>query len=76
MLFPTAGPQIPEEEEPDAETVILCYLDGELPKGPPPNDGGEIPPSYDRAVVAVVSETAVSLVLGYQDDISVIDPNE
>ena len=71
-LYPTAGQQIPET----GETVVLCYLDGELPKGPPPDDGGEIPPSFDRAVVAVVNETAIPLVLGYQDDIPVTDPTE
>lgn len=70
-LYPTAGEQIPET----GETIVLCYLDGELPKGPPP-DGGAIPPSFDRAVVAVVNETAVPLVLGYQNDIPVADPTE
>jgi hypothetical protein len=71
-LYPTAGEQLPET----GETIVLCYLDGELPNGPPPDDGGAIPPSFDRAVVAVVNGTAVPLVLGYQNDIPVADPTE
>jgi hypothetical protein len=72
-LYPTAAEQIPEAGQPDGEAVVLCYLDGELPKGPPPDDGGEVPPTFDRAVVAVVNEISVPLVLG-QDDIPVTDP--
>lgn len=75
-LYPTANQLIPEGVEPDGETVILCYLDGELPKGPPPIGGGEIEPNFDRAVVAVVNETATPLLMGYRDDIAVRDPSE
>lgn len=75
-LYPAARQMIPDEQEPDGETVILCYLDGELPKGPPPIGGGEIQPSFDRAVVAVVNETGTPLVMGYRVDIAVTDPND
>lgn len=62
-LYPTAGQQIPD-------------IDGGLPKGPPPDNERKIAPSFDRAVVAVVNETAIPLVLGCQDDIPVTDPTE
>jgi hypothetical protein len=72
QLYPAAGEQVPET----AGTVILCYLDGPLSKGPPPENGGAIPPSFDRAVVAVINDAGVPLVLGYQADIPVADPTE
>jgi len=74
-LYPTASEVLPETDGADGETVVLCYLDGELPKGPPPA-GDEIPPSYDRVVVAVLNEMGTPLVMGYQVDIQVTDPNE
>ncbi|MGI8828279.1 MAG: hypothetical protein ACR2I5_00715 [Candidatus Limnocylindria bacterium] len=75
-LYPNAAQMIPEAEEPDHALIVLCYLDGALPKGPPPTEDGQPPPSFDRAVIAVVGETGIPLTMGYQEHIRVADPNE
>lgn len=74
-IYPDAPQQIAASGAADDEGVTLCYLDGELPKGPPPDDGGVIPRSFDRAVVAVIRDVSVPLVLGYAEDVPVADPS-
>ena len=48
----------------DSQEATLCYLDGPFPKAPPPHDGA-----------LVVDDSAVPLVLGYQERITNRDPD-
>ena len=34
--------------------AVLCYIDGPIPKGPPPLANGGVPPSFDRGIYAVI----------------------
>ena len=58
----------------DSQDAMICYLDGPFPKAPPPHDGVR-PRSADRGIVLVVDDSAIPLVLGYQERITIRDPN-
>lgn len=68
------GPIPPEV--PDSELAALCYFDGEIPKGPPPDPSGTPQPSFDRIIVAVVDGDSTMIVAGYQDRLAVVDPSQ
>ena len=54
--------------------AVLCYIDGEIPKGPPAGPNGEAPKDYDRAVVAIVDGQSELIIAGYQDKLPVQAP--
>ena len=58
----------------DGTRAYLCYLDGEIPKAPPPANG-VVQPSFDRSVVVVTDEHAVLVMAGYRDRVPILDPN-
>jgi len=45
--------------------AVLCYIDGLVPKAPPPINGVSRP--FDRAIVAVVDGHAELVMAGYRD---------
>ncbi len=59
---------------PDGHPAALCYIDGQIPKGPPPPISGTIPPSFDRAVIAVVDGQSDLIMAGYRDNLPVVAP--
>lgn len=59
---------------PDSHPAVLCYIDGQIPKGPPPPISGTIPPSFDRAVIAVVDGQSDLIMAGYRDNLPVVAP--
>ena len=69
----SSGGVIPQPVSDDAPAV-LCYLDGEFPKAPPP-DGPVVHPNYDRAMVVVVGDFVGVLQLGYKATLEIRDPN-
>ncbi len=58
----------------DTQAVALCYVDGAIPKGPPPGPDGSIPPSYDRAVFVVVGGHYQFLMAWYREDLPATAP--
>lgn len=48
------------------QPATVCYIDGQIPKGPPPPMSGTTPPSYDRAVIVVVGDTSLFMAAGYR----------
>jgi hypothetical protein len=70
-LLPEVGdnPQLAGHE--DGEPATVCYVDGSIPKGPPPMEDGSIPPSFDRAVMVVVGDEAFTIALGYRERIPI-----
>lgn len=70
-----SGGPIPPEV-PDSEFAVLCYFDGEIPKGPPPDPSGTPQPSFDRIIVAVVGGDSTMIVAGYRDRLAVVDPSQ
>ena len=58
----------------DGVRAYLCYLDGEIPKGPPPAANGAIQPPFDRAVVVVIDEKHTLVMAGYRDNLPIRTP--
>ena len=54
--------------------AVLCYIDGPIPKGPPPDANGSVPPSFDRGVYAVVDGESSLVEAGYRDSLPVVAP--
>lgn len=61
------NPQLDGYSSDDVATV--CYIDGEIPKGPPPGTSGTIPPSFDRAVLVVVGQSTFLVAAGYRQNL-------
>jgi hypothetical protein len=59
---------------PDNHPAVLCYIDGQIPKGPPPQISGTIPPSFDRAVIVVVDGQSDLIMAGYRDNLPIVAP--
>ena len=59
---------------PDSHPAVLCYIDGQIPKGPPPQPLGTVPPSFDRAVIAVIDGQPDLIMAGYRDNLPVVAP--
>jgi hypothetical protein len=59
---------------PDSHPAVLCYIDGQIPKGPPPQPSGTVPPSFDRAVIAVIDGQPDLIMAGYQDNVPLVAP--
>jgi hypothetical protein len=58
----------------DSYPAVLCYIDGQIPKGPPPLGSGSIPPSFERAVVAVIDGQTDFIIAGYRNNVPVVAP--
>jgi hypothetical protein len=54
--------------------AVLCYIDGQIPKGPPPDANGSVPPSFDRGIYAVVDGVSSLVEAGYRDHLPIIAP--
>ena len=54
--------------------AVLCFIDADIAKGPPPGPGGSIAPSFDRLLVGVVDGAAEVLIAGYRDQLPVRAP--
>jgi hypothetical protein len=59
---------------PDDASAIVCYVDGDVPKGPPPRPSGSIPPSFDRDVLVVVGDSAFQVAPGYKAALPIESP--
>jgi hypothetical protein len=58
----------------NSHTAVLCYIDGQIPMGPPPPASGSIPPSFDRAVIVVIDGQIEPLMAGYRDQVPIVAP--
>jgi hypothetical protein len=56
------------------QSATVCYIDGQIPKGPPPGTSGTIPPSFDRAVVVVVGQDTIFVSAGYSQNLPIQAP--
>ena len=72
-LTPGAQPARWPDLSPD-HPAVLCYVDAEIPKAPPPGPDGQISPSFDRALVAVVDGESEMSAAGYRDRLPVRAP--
>lgn len=63
--YPAGWDGLPEETP-----AAACYLDGPVPKGPPPAMDGTVQPSFDRRLV-IATEGAASFMVsaGYRDNL-------
>jgi hypothetical protein len=71
-----AAPVEPQRwpEAPAAYPAVLCYINGEIKKGPPPGPNGEIRAPFDRVVIAVVDGESTIIMAGYRDRLPVQAP--
>jgi hypothetical protein len=56
------------------EEVTVCYIDGQIPKGPLPPPSGTIPPSFDRAVLVAIRDQAYFIAAGYRQTMPIEAP--
>jgi hypothetical protein len=68
-----AGPARWPGTAPD-HPAVLCYIDAQIAKGPPPGPNGEIREPFDRVVVGVVEGKSEVIVAGYRDRLPVDAP--
>ena len=70
QAVPQRGPDLAPDHP-----AVLCYIDGEDAKAPPPGPSGEVSPPFDRAVVAIVVDGQSELIIaGYRDQLPVRAP--
>ncbi len=60
----------------DSDPAWVCYIDGEIPKGPPPppDPSATIPPSFDRALLVVAGNQTYFIAAGYRQSMSIEAP--
>jgi hypothetical protein len=58
----------------DSAAATVCYVDGQIPKGPPLPASGTIPPSFDRTVLVVVGGQTYVISAGYSQDMPIHEP--
>ena len=56
------------------EEATVCYVDGQIPRGPLPPPSGTIPPSFDRAVYVVIRGQAYFVSAGYRQYLPIQSP--
>lgn len=56
------------------QEATVCYIDGEIAKGPPLPANGTVPPSFDRAVVVVVGDKQIPVAFGYRRSLPIQAP--
>lgn len=54
--------------------AILCYVDAQIGKGPPPGPNGEAEPRFDRIVLGIVDGVVTVVEAGYRDRVPVVAP--
>jgi hypothetical protein len=54
--------------------AVLCYIDAEIAKGPPPGPNGEVRDPFNRVVIGVVEGKGEMVMAGYRDQLPVIAP--
>lgn len=54
--------------------AVLCFIDAEIAKGPPPGPNGEIRDPFDRIVIGVVDGKGEMIMAGYRDQLPVKAP--
>lgn len=54
--------------------AVLCYIDAQIAKGPPPGPNGEVRDPFDRVVIGVVDAKGELVMAGYRDYLPVIAP--
>lgn len=54
--------------------AVLCFIDAEIAKGPPPGPKGEIRDPFDRIVIGVVDGKGEMIMAGYRDQLPVKAP--
>ena len=54
--------------------AVLCFIDAEIAKGPPPGPNGEIRDPFDRIVVGIVDGEGEMVTAGYRDQLPVQAP--
>lgn len=54
--------------------AVLCYIDAQIAKGPPPGPNGEIREPFDRVVIGVVDGKAELVMAGYRDQLPALAP--
>jgi hypothetical protein len=71
-----AGIEDPEQpfagEDEAQRAAILCWIDGRIPKGPPPSESRNDP--FDRIAVGVLDGRHQLIVAGYQTQLEIVDP--
>lgn len=73
-LEPRSGPPARWPGLADDHPAILCFIDAQIPKAPPPPPNGPPPEPYDRVVVGIVDGTAEMIMAGYRDRLPVKAP--
>jgi hypothetical protein len=55
-------------------SAVLCYIDAQIAKAPPPGPNGEVSRPFDRAIVSVVDGKSEMIMAGYRDQLPVPSP--
>jgi hypothetical protein len=59
---------------PGDSAAVLCYIDGEIAKGPPDMVPGTGRPTFDRAAIVVVDGRSDLIAAGYRENLSAVAP--
>jgi hypothetical protein len=54
--------------------AVLCYIDAQIPKGPPPGPNGEVREPFDRVLVGILDGESEMIAAGYRDRLPVEAP--
>jgi hypothetical protein len=73
-LLPSGGQPQALQGQPAGHAAILCYVDAEIPKAPPPGPNGEIRGPYNRIVLVIVDGVATLIQAGYRDQLPISAP--
>ena len=59
---------------PATDPTVLCYVDAEIPKAPPPGQNGEARPNFNRVVIGVIDGAGIMFMAGYRDRLPIEAP--